>query len=210
MDHLHLSGAAPSAENAAHLCLECEERSIQIRGRCGRCYRRWRLQLIKSGSFVKAPPAVRPLRERLLEKTTPGPGGCVIWTASLNNRGYGKISEGGKGGKDIYAHRAAYTLFVGPIPDGLVIDHTCHNRDAACSGGPDCLHRRCINPHHLEAITPEENIKRSAASSSNWTTCVNGHPFDESNTYIRPDKGSRQCKQCGRDRRAVARAGGAR
>ncbi|MFI2465956.1 HNH endonuclease signature motif containing protein [Streptomyces globisporus] len=174
------------------------------RGRCGRCYRNWRKRELRNGTFVKIGNVPRPLLDRLLEKTTPGPGGCVIWTATLNNRGYGTIGEGGKGGKTVYAHRASYTLLVGPIPAGLVVDHTCHNRDEACSGGPDCLHRRCINPQHLEAITSEENVSRSSASAMNRTHCINGHPFDETNTYLRPDSGSRQCRQCSRDRGRTA------
>ncbi|HWU23242.1 MAG TPA: HNH endonuclease signature motif containing protein, partial [Nocardioides sp.] len=165
--------------------------------------RRHRLQLIKSGDFVKIPPARRPLRDRLLEKTTPGFGGCIIWTATTNDRGYGMTSEGTT---KLYAHRAAYTLFVGEIPPGMVVDHTCHNRDADCPGGPDCLHRRCINPRHLEATTPKENILRSAASAQNRTHCLNGHAFDEANTYIRPDNGGRQCRQCRHDRVASRKA----
>lgn len=204
MDHLHLTGVQPTTITGAPLCLDCSEQPARIRERCGRCYRRMRKQGIKDGTFVKIGRTLRPLRDRLLEKTTPGLGGCVIWTGSLNNRGYGTISEGGRAGKSLYAHRASYALFVAPIPAGLVVDHTCHNRDATCSGGPGCVHRRCINPEHLEAITPEENIRRSAASAVNWTHCVNGHPFDDGNTYLRPDNGTRQCKQCGRDRAARA------
>lgn len=204
MDHLHFTGAGPDVINGVALCLDCGTDSVAARGRCRRCYRRHRYHLIKAGAFVKIAPARRPLRDRLLEKTTPGYGGCVIWTATHNDRGYGQINDSGK---MVYAHRVAYTLFTGPIPDGMVVDHTCHNGDASCPGGPECLHRRCINPHHLEAITSEENIRRSEASALNWTRCVNGHSFDEANTYIRPDTGSRQCKQCSRDRRkAVSQA----
>ncbi|WP_318196890.1 HNH endonuclease signature motif containing protein [Streptomyces sp. MCL20-2] len=208
MDHLHLTGAQPAAITGTPQCPDCSTRPAKVRGLCDQCYRNWRKRAIRNGTFTKIGNAHRPLRDRLLEKTTPGHGGCIIWTANLNNRGYGTIGEGGKGGRRLYAHRVSYTLFIGAIPAGLVVDHTCHNEDESCSGGPECLHRRCINPRHLEAVTSEENIRRSAASAVNRTQCVNGHPFDEDNTYVRLDTGTRQCRQCSRDRAtrsAVAR-----
>ncbi|MFI0822281.1 HNH endonuclease signature motif containing protein [Streptomyces sp. NPDC021098] len=77
-----------------------------------------------------------------------------------------------------FAHRLAYTMFVGPIPDGLVIDHACHNQDSSCPGGLSCLHRQCVNPAHLEAVTQAENSLRGlsfAAANARKETCPEGH-----------------------------------
>jgi HNH endonuclease len=88
------------------------------------------------------------------------------------------------------AHRLAYILEIGPVPAGLTLDHLCR-------------HRACVNPAHLEAITNHENILRGAGASAQHarqTHCVNGHPFDAVNTYIRKTVGrpGRECKECSR------------
>lgn len=72
-----------------------------------------------------------------------GPGGCWLWTAAQDGRGYG-VFEGP-------AHRFAYKLLVGPIPAGLHIDHV-YDRG--------CRHKNCVNPDHLEAVTQAENNRR--------------------------------------------------
>lgn len=59
-------------------------------------------------------------------------------------------------GKYHLAHRLSYEHFVGPIPGGLVLDHVCHTDDPSCPGGLPCLHRRCVNPAHLEPVTSDE------------------------------------------------------
>jgi hypothetical protein len=107
---------------------------------------------------------------------------CWIWTASVDNGGYGKF---GVSGRVLGAHRVAYELLVGPVPEGLELDHLCRER-------------ACINPTHLEPVTRAENHRRGY-----WvqrTHCVNGHPFDEANTYIRADNGWRVCRSCDRER----------
>lgn len=115
---------------------------------------------------------------------------CVRYTGSLYRDGYGQA-------RNQRAHRVAYELMVGPIPDGLVIDHVCHNRDLTCDGGRPCPHRACVNPAHLEAVTYSENNRRGAIGRR--TECKNGHPFDETNTYIRPNTGGqRACRACNR------------
>lgn len=102
------------------------------------------------------------------------------------------------------AHRVAYELLVGPIPSGLVLDHTCHN-GTNCSGGAECLHRRCVNPAHLELVTNRENILRGRTGEKSGqqkralTHCVNGHEFTEANTYWRQGKW-RVCRTCARAR----------
>ena len=70
---------------------------------------------------------------------------CWIWTASRNNKGYG-VASNGKGGS-MLAHRKAYQAVHGTIPDGHEIDHLCENKP-------------CVNPAHLEAVTPEEHRRR--------------------------------------------------
>lgn len=74
-------------------------------------------------------------------------GGCWIWTASRGGHGYGYGQFGIASGKMVPAHRWSYEHFVGPIPDGLVVDHLCRRIE-------------CVNPEHLEAVTQRENLRR--------------------------------------------------
>jgi hypothetical protein len=83
--------------------------------------------------------------------------GCWLWTGFLSTAGYGRIDGTKKG---VWAHRWAYEQLVGPIPEGYHLDHLCHTTDLTCSGGGTCTHRRCVNPAHLEPVTPQENNAR--------------------------------------------------
>lgn len=84
-----------------------------------------------------------------------GPDECWPWTGSLNDGGYGRIAHKGR---QTLAHRVAYELTAGAIPDGFVIDHICH--DDSCR--MPCGHRSCCNPAHLRACTVTENVSRGA------------------------------------------------
>lgn len=103
-----------------------------------------------------------PVKDRHPTYTEVTESGCHLWTGSIHRTGYGRITvkdaETGRWRPEL-AHRVAYEEYVGPIPDGLVLDHTCHD-PASCRGGWSCLHRRCINPAHLEPVTPHENLMR--------------------------------------------------
>src|SRR3990172_8553940 len=82
-----------------------------------------------------------------------GPDACWPWLAYVLPRGYGQYADGRR---LVLAHRFSYAQHIGPIPDGLELNHTCHNIARAlgeCVGGDSCMHRRCFNPAHLEPVT---------------------------------------------------------
>lgn len=85
---------------------------------------------------------------------------CWPWTSTITDEGYGVFQVGGR---QVKAHRYSYELEHGPIPDGLDLDHQCHNRDAGCHANAACLHRRCVNPAHAEPVTKAINSARAHA-----------------------------------------------
>ena len=114
---------------------------------------------------------------------------CWEWTGALSTDGYGRIGLGPRGQYKM-AHRAVYESVVGPIPDGLTLDHLCRNR-------------ACVNPDHLEPVELAENLRRApnqiSTINANKTHCVNGHKFDSHNTYLRKDRPRRrECRACRR------------
>ena len=121
--------------------------------------------------------------ERFAAHVVVAESGCWEWQGHARPDGYANATSGGK---RVLAHRWSYELHVGPIPDGLTIDHLCRNR-------------RCVNPEHLEAVTQRENNMRATDSvtsvNSIKTHCPKGHPYDEANTYAMPG-GGRDCRQC--------------
>lgn len=120
--------------------------------------------------------------------------GCWLWTAGLNHKSYGMFSYHSL---NMPAHRFSYELYKGPIPSQMQIDHTCHN-NTDCVGGNTCIHRRCVNPDHLELVTARINILRGrgiAARCGIVTQCPSGHPYSGDNLYTNPS-GSRICRIC--------------
>lgn len=126
-----------------------------------------------------------PLQERFDAKYIPEPNsGCWLWIGSVNTNGYGQIQFGKKLGR---AHRVSLYLDGRDIPDGLVVDHLCGNR-------------QCVNPSHLEAVTQQENTVRGmrAHPRKKPSHCGFGHEMVAENTYVRPDTGVWVCIECRR------------
>lgn len=124
-------------------------------------------------------------------------GGCWLWTGGLTSGGYGSFHDGQRHRQ---AHAWAYETFVRPVPLGLILDHICHTLDTNCPGGK-CSHRRCVNPHHLEPVTAQQNVLRGrglAAVNAAKTHCINGHELTPENTRIGMDRGKprRVCRAC--------------
>lgn len=134
-----------------------------------------------------------------------GPDDCWVWTAATDTTGYGRFNIGG--GTIRPAHVVAYTLTVGPIPDGYDLDHQCHNADTSCAGGSSCPHRRCVNPAHLEPATRAVNLKRGRrGKAKRLFACRRGHPYTDESTYVGKD-GKRTCRRCGAERAYAKRHG---
>ena len=109
---------------------------------------------------------VKPLRERLwLRITVDEHTGCWLWTGAKNKAGYGRVAmpTGTQGGRTELVHRVTYTEYVGPIPEGLVLDHTCHDPEVCID---PCPHTACCNPEHLEPVTQRENLHRGAGQQA--------------------------------------------
>ena len=114
------------------------------------------------------------------------PNGCWVWQRSIGAGGYGQAWDTNNK-KVVKAHRFSYERSVGPIPDGLTIDHLCRVR-------------ACVNPAHLEPVTPRTNILRGVAPSARQaqqTHCKNGHALTGDNVY--PTLRGRHCRQCRKD-----------
>jgi hypothetical protein len=123
------------------------------------------------------------LIDRFAEKVASVEGSdCLEWIGAKSggrNNNYGKLGvEFHPGNRQEYAHRVSYALFVGPLSDDLEVDHLCRNTS-------------CVNPTHLEAVTPRENKARTKQ-----THCLRGHPKDEANLYMYPDGRRGYCRVC--------------
>lgn len=120
---------------------------------------------------------------------------CWWWTGSRQSNGYGNFTVGSKKNRSNMkklAHRLSYEYFVGIIPTDLHIDHLCRNR-------------LCVNPKHLEPVTPRVNALRGSGFggvNSRKTHCLRGHMYDENKyRYLLPNgQIHRVCGECVRQK----------
>lgn len=147
---------------------------VRARGWCSKHHSRW----LRNGRLDLETHAERFWAK--VDKTAPG--GCWAWTGGRNDDGYGIAVVAKETQRN--AHRVAYEWLVGPVPEGLVLDHLCRVR-------------HCVNPEHLEPVTQQENVQRYTRTI---TACRQGHEFTPENT--RTYGGKRQCRTCANARRA--------
>ncbi len=124
--------------------------------------------------------APRPALDRFHEKLD-RTGDCWLWTGARSTSGYARLRVDGR---SVDVHRWAYGLFVGPIPDGLQLDHLCRVR-------------HCVRPSHLEPVTQVENMRRGrgiGVRNSLKTHCPQGHEYTPDNTLN--EGGARRCRIC--------------
>jgi Pyruvate/2-oxoacid:ferredoxin oxidoreductase delta subunit len=138
--------------------------------------------------------------DRFWAKVIHGPGGCWLWTGSIVKEGYGQFflywDEEHRRSQPIRAHRWAYQYLIGPIPEGLTIDHV---------QARGCTSRACVNPLHMEPVSTAVNSMRGnspIAQHARQTHCKNGHEFTPENTFHpKPDgthRTHRKCRICRR------------
>lgn len=140
-----------------------------------------------SGTSLRGLPrgSYAPGLPRLLARMEVSESGCWLWTGYRSRLGYGQIRYQNRA---IGTHRLSYMLLVGPIPEGLVIDHLCRTP-------------ACINPAHLEPVPQRVNVLRGEspiARQAEQTACGNGHPFTDENTRVDRKGGKRRCRICSR------------
>jgi hypothetical protein len=129
---------------------------------------------------------VAPSVREFIDQWSDHPDECWPWDRAMYENGYGRARVNRVGGKPsgTTAHRAVYSALVGPIPDGLDLDHLCRNR-------------ACANPAHVEPVTRRENLLRGhtlPAANVAKTHCLRGHEFTPENTRIQ--RGTRACREC--------------
>jgi hypothetical protein len=107
---------------------------------------------------MSAAKSLPPLAERFWSKVDRSGDACWPWLAAITSTGYGAIRVDGTLRK---AHRVAYELEVGPIPEGMQLDHQCHNR-------------ACVRPSHLNAVTNQQNGENRRGAQANSRSGVRG------------------------------------
>lgn len=138
-------------------------------------------------------PRSRKRLDKCLSLVVVNERGCKVWPGSRTRGGYGRLHvffggpekpESTKPCLSAYAHRLAWELEKGPIPQGMTIDHAC-------------LNTSCVNVQHLRVVTLSENCRDARTRDPKRTHCKRGHEFTAENTRRRQN-GTRECVECKR------------
>lgn len=131
----------PKGQFSICTVVDCDRRAAG-RGLCGKHWSRWRRH---GDPLVNNWAKPQPFIPRLVENSDMQDDGCWLWLGFTDEYGYGRIRSVDRNHP---VHRIAYTLIVGPTPDGLELDHLCRVRN-------------CWRPDHLEPVTHAENVRRA-------------------------------------------------
>lgn len=174
--------------NDTRLCtIEGCNHKVRARGWCGAHYERWRQHGDPMVTYT--PTRVRGTAEERFWAKVDAFGDCWEWTSGRDEKGYGKF-RAASSQNHMGAHVFSWKTLVGPIPDGLELDHLCRNPP-------------CVNPDHLEPVTHAENVRRGVvahvlrARAAKITHCPRGHAYAGENLVI--DGNARKCRKCKND-----------
>ena len=130
--------------------------------------------------------------DRFLSKITPTKDGCLVWTGSTNQKGYGRFSINYK---KVAVHRFSYETYVGEIPEDMFILHSCDNRP-------------CVLPSHLRVGTASDKMKDMGERNKTRTYgsprashCKRGHERTPESNWTSPTTGRRTCRVCRKENR---------
>lgn len=127
---------------------------------------------------------ITPIEQRFLKYVDRSSNECWLYIGARHGQGYGLFRDDGKLWR---AHRFAYEMWIGPIPNGMQVLHQCDNPP-------------CCNPTHLFLGTNSDNVQdaiEKGRHNGGKTHCPEGHPYSGDNLYVRPN-GVRECRMCQR------------
>lgn len=138
--------------------------------------------------------------KKVIDRIQPQENGCWWYPAEVSAKGYATTRIGWPVTKGTTIHRLSWIYYKGDIPEGMVLDHLCHNV-TTCEGGNTCKHRRCVNPDHLQLISSADNNSKTVRVLKYKTHCTNGHDLKDNLYQYNSGKYVRfACHTCKKER----------